>query len=191
MWTAVIRSRSKPDVEFNMADVFANSMAYHPRSTCHIAGWCHLANLMSWSQSYVSHCRVLPPGEFNGMSSQSHVSHCSTWWIHCHDSSHATLQGTVTWRNQCHDCVTLQGVKISSAILIIVFAIFYFLMQLGALTSGGFRIVFDTLSLLLVSLLLSLYVVNSDTCKGVFIATQFNSIQLDVELSCVAIDGCL
>jgi len=29
-------------------------------------------------------------GEINGMSSQSHVSHCrvlaATWWIHCHDS---------------------------------------------------------------------------------------------------------
>jgi len=28
------------------------------------------------SQSHLPHCRVLPPGEFNGMSSQSHVSHC-------------------------------------------------------------------------------------------------------------------
>ena len=32
--------------------------------------------LLSWSQSHVSHCRVLPPGEFNGISSQSDVSHC-------------------------------------------------------------------------------------------------------------------
>jgi len=38
-------------------------------------------NFMS-SQSHLSHCRVLPPGKFNGMSSESHV-----WWIHCHDSS--------------------------------------------------------------------------------------------------------
>jgi len=29
---------------------------------------------------------------------------------------HATLQGAVTWRNQCHDCATLQGVRIPSAI---------------------------------------------------------------------------
>jgi len=29
----------------------------------------------------------------------------------------ATLQGAVTWRNQCHDCATLQGVIIPSAIL--------------------------------------------------------------------------
>jgi len=34
---------------------------------------------------------------------------------------HATLQGAVTWRNQCHDRATLQGVRIPSAILKIVF----------------------------------------------------------------------
>jgi len=28
------------------------------------------------SQSHLPHYRVLPLGEFNGMSSQSHVSHC-------------------------------------------------------------------------------------------------------------------
>jgi len=39
---------------------------------------------------------------------------------------HATLHGAVTWRNQCHDRDTLQGVIIQSAILKIVFAIFYF-----------------------------------------------------------------
>jgi len=49
-------------------------MACHPWATCHIAGCCHLANSMFWSHSYMSHCRVLPPGEFNGMSSHSHVS---------------------------------------------------------------------------------------------------------------------
>jgi len=34
---------------------------------------------------------------------------------------HITLQGAVTWRNQCHDCATLQNVRIPSAILKIVF----------------------------------------------------------------------
>jgi len=34
---------------------------------------------------------------------------------------HATLQGAVTWRNQYHDCATLQCVIIPSAILKIVF----------------------------------------------------------------------
>jgi len=61
---------------FNMADVWTNLVACHPRATCHIAGCCHLANSVLWSQSYVSHCRVLPAGKFNGMSSQSHISHC-------------------------------------------------------------------------------------------------------------------
>ena len=46
-------------------------------------------------------------GEFNAMSSQSHVR--------------ITLRGAVTWRNQCHNCATLQGVRIPSAILKIVF----------------------------------------------------------------------
>ena len=89
----------------NMADVWANSMAYHPRATYHIAGCCHLANSMSWSQSYMSHCRVLPLGEFTVMIPELH----------------ATLQGAVSWRNQCHDRATLQGVRIPSAILKIVF----------------------------------------------------------------------
>jgi len=54
----------------------------------------------------------------------------------------ATLQGAVTWRNQCHDRATLQGVVIPSAILKIVFVIFYlffvFLNAVWALMSGGF-----------------------------------------------------
>jgi len=49
-------------------------------------------------------------GELNGMSSQSHVSLCRVL-------AHATLQSAVTWRNQCHDRATLQGVRITSAIL--------------------------------------------------------------------------
>ena len=63
-------------------------------------------------------------GEFSGVSSQIHVSHCRvlplgelTVKI---PESHATLPGAV-WRNQCHDRSTLQGVRIPSAILKIVF----------------------------------------------------------------------
>ena len=101
-------------------------MACHPRASCHIAGYCHLANSMSWSQSYVSHCRVLPLGEFTVMIPEPH----------------ATLQGAVTWRNQCHDCVTLQGVIISSAISKIVFChfllFFLFLMQFGVWQAAAF-----------------------------------------------------
>ena len=139
-----------------MADVWANSMACHPGATCHIAGCCNLANSMSWSQSYLSHCRVLPPGEFNGMSSQSHVSHCRvlplgefTFMI---PEPHATLQGAVTWRNQCHDRATLQGVIIPSAILKIVLRhiLLYIFNAVWALTSSGFRIVSDTLVMMMI-----------------------------------------
>ena len=108
-------------------------MTCHPRATCHNAGCCHLANSVSWFQSYVSHCRVLPPGEFNGMSSQSHVSHCRVlplgeFTVMIPDP-HNKLKGAVTWWHQCHDRATLQGVRIPSAILKIVFHhIFLFLM---------------------------------------------------------------
>jgi len=77
----------------------AKSMACHPRATYHIAGCCHLVNSMSRFQSYVSHCRVLPPGEFNGISSQSHVSHCRVLPLGEFNVTipepHATLQGAV------------------------------------------------------------------------------------------------
>ena len=67
----------------------------------------------------VSHCRVLPLCEFTVMIPEPH----------------ATSQGTVTWRNQCHDRATLQGVIIPSTILKIVYRhilfIFWFLMQFG------------------------------------------------------------
>ena len=56
------------------------------------------------SQSHDSHCGVLPLGEFTVMIPEPH----------------AALQGAVTWRNQCHDRATLQGVIILSAILNIV-----------------------------------------------------------------------
>jgi len=138
-----------------MADVWANSTACHPRATCHTAGCCHLANSMSWFQSYVSHCRVLPPGEFNGMSSQSHVSHCRVLppgeFTVTIPEPHATLQGAVTWRNQCHDRATLQGVRNSIPHIENRFSpyLFIFVFNAGyALTSGSFRIVSDTLVIL-------------------------------------------
>jgi len=76
-----------------MADVWGNSMACHPRATCHIAGCCHranstachpkvtyhiagcyhLVNSRSWLQSHMPHCRVQSPGEINVMI----VPHCS------------------------------------------------------------------------------------------------------------------
>jgi len=68
MSTAVIWSKSKPDVEFQYGGRFGEFYG------------------MS-SQSHVSHCRVLPLGEFTVMI----------------PVQHATLQGAVTWQNQCHD----------------------------------------------------------------------------------------
>ena len=65
MSTAVIWSKSKPDVEFQYGGRLGELHGMSP-------------------QSHLPHCRVLPPREFNNMSSQSHVSH-ATWWIHCHD----------------------------------------------------------------------------------------------------------
>ena len=114
MSTAVIWSKSKPDVEFQFG---GRLREFHGMST----------------QIHVSHCRVLQLGEFTVMIPEPH----------------ATLQGAVSWRNQCHDRATLQGVIIPSAILKIVFRhiLFYFRFfnAVWALTSGGFRIVSDTL----------------------------------------------
>jgi len=135
MSTAVIWSKSKPDVEFQYGERFGEF------------------NGMS-SQSNLPHCRVLPPGEFNVMIPELRVTvqdaatgriqwhiilakpsikwkGAATWSIHCTiPEPHATLQGAVTCRNQCHDRVTLQCVRIPFAILKIVFRlIFLFLMQ--------------------------------------------------------------
>jgi len=64
-------------------------------------------------------------GEFNGMSSQNHVSHCRVLplgeFTVTIPEPHATLQGAVTWRNQCCNSATSQGVRIPSGILKIVF----------------------------------------------------------------------
>ena len=140
-----------------MVDVWVNSVACHPRATCHIAGWCHLVNSVSCFQSYVSHCRVLPPGEFSGMSSQSHLSLCKVLplgeFTVTIPEPHATLQGAVTWRNQCHHRATLQGVIIPSAILKIVFRLilFYFLFLMQFRLWRAVALVSSPIHLLLLS----------------------------------------
>ena len=73
MSTALIWSKSKSDVEFQYGGRLGE---FHG----------------TLSQSHVSHCRVLPLGEFTVMIRVPH----------------ATLQSTVTWRNQCHDRATLR-----------------------------------------------------------------------------------
>ena len=82
MSTAVMWSKSKADVEFQYGGRLGEFID------------------MS-SQNHVSHCRVLPLGEFTVTIPEPH----------------ATLQGAVTWRKQCHDHATLHGVRIPSAIL--------------------------------------------------------------------------
>ena len=53
--------------------------------------------------------------EFNDMSSQSHVSYCRVLSLGeftvTIPEPHPTLQGAVTWRNQCNHCATLLGVR--------------------------------------------------------------------------------
>jgi len=106
MSTAVIWSKSKPDVEFQYGGRLGE---FHGMS----------------SQSHASHSRVLPLGEFTVMIPEPHAT---------------SLQGPVTWRNQCHDRATLKGVIIPSAILKIVFRhiFFVFLMQFGLLRAAAF-----------------------------------------------------
>jgi len=77
MSTAVMLSKLKPDVD--VADVWANSMACHPRATCH---------------------RVLPPGKFNVMipelrvTLQGDASGQIQW--HVIPEPRITLQGAAT-----------------------------------------------------------------------------------------------
>ena len=59
MSTAVMCGNGNQMQNSNMADVWANSMACHPRATYHIAGCCHLVNSLSRFQSHMPHCRVL------------------------------------------------------------------------------------------------------------------------------------
>jgi len=62
------------------------------------------------SKRHVSHCWVLSPGTFNAMSSQVPVLRdtlqgAAAWRIQCHviPELRITLWGAATWRIQCHD----------------------------------------------------------------------------------------
>ena len=64
-----------------MADVWANSMACHPRATYHIAGWCHLVNSLSRFQSHICHiagCSYLT----KSMSWSCHIAGCKNFICH-------------------------------------------------------------------------------------------------------------
>ena len=89
MSTAVIWLKSKPDLEFQYGGHLGelNGMSsqspeppatlqgaatwriqcHDSKATCHIAGCCHLLNLLSRFQSHMPHRRVQSPGEINVM----------------------------------------------------------------------------------------------------------------------------
>ena len=109
------------------------------------------------------YCMVLPAGEFNAMSSQSHVSHCRVLplgeFTFVIPEPHATLQSAVTWRNQCHDRATLQGVIISSAILKIVFLPYFYVFKPPVATARAAECIN------VVHLFVCLFVCLSPNCK--------------------------
>ena len=59
MSTAVYGRNRNQMLNSNMADVWANSIACHPRATCNTAGCCHLVSSLSWSQAtcHIAGCK--------------------------------------------------------------------------------------------------------------------------------------
>jgi len=162
MSTAVMWSKSKPDVEFQCGGRFRE---FHSMS----------------SQSHLPHCRVLPPGELNGMSSQSHVLHgAATWWIHCHDSratcniagcSHLTK--SMSW--SCHIAKCVNFIRHTKNRFSPYFIFFCFLMQFGlwratAFVSSPIHLLYDATDMLL--WMLSTYDVTTSGQHG----SQQNSV---------------
>ena len=54
MSTAVMCGNGNQMLNSNMADVWANFMAYHPRATCQVAGCCHRANSTACAKAIFS-----------------------------------------------------------------------------------------------------------------------------------------
>jgi len=138
MSTAVIWPKSKPEVESQYGGRLGefNGML---------------------SQSHLPHCRVLPPGEFNDMSSQSHVSRCRVGLLplgeftvmipertyHIAGCSHLAK----SMSRLCHIAGCKNSIRHSENRFLPYFIFFCFLNVVWDLTSGGFRIVSDTLVL--------------------------------------------
>ena len=133
MSTAVVWSKSKPDVEFQYGGRLGK---FHGMS----------------SQSLLPHCRVLPPGKFNVMIPELCVTlqGAATWWIHCHDSratchiagcSH--LAKSMSWL--CHIAGCNNFICHIENRFLPFFTIFSFFNAVWGLTSGGFRVVSNTL----------------------------------------------
>ena len=124
------------------------------------------------SQSNLPHCRVLPPSEFNCHDSRAmcHIAGCwhranstachprasitlqgaATLWIHCHDSratchiaGYSHLAKSMSW--SCHIAGCNNSIHHIENRLSPYFIYFLVFNAVWALTSGGFRIVSDTL----------------------------------------------
>ena len=78
----------------------------------------------------------------------------ATWWIHCHVSraTCATLQGAVTWWNQCHHIAGCNNSIRHVENRFSPYYIFLFYNAVWDLTSGGFRIISDTLVIYIIQL---------------------------------------
>jgi len=109
----------------NMANVWAYSMACHPRATCHVAGYCQW-----WIQRH-----VIPEPRIT-------LQGAPTRWIHCHDSratcymagcSH--LAKSMSW--SCHIAGCNNSIHHIENRLSPYF-IFYFLMEFGLWRAAAF-----------------------------------------------------
>jgi len=80
MSTVVMWSKSKPDVQCG-----GRLREFHG---------------MSSQSVHLPHCRVLPPGEFNGMLPPITLQGAAGEFTVMIPEPHAALQGAVTWRNQ-------------------------------------------------------------------------------------------
>ena len=136
MSTAVIWSKSKPDVEFQYGGRLGEFYGLS-------------------SHSHLPHCRVLPPGEFNVMIPELRVTlqGAATWRIHCHDSgatchiagcSCTHLAKWMSW--SCHIAGCNNSIRHIENRFATYFIYLFFKNVDWALTSGGFRIISDTLA---------------------------------------------
>jgi len=137
MSTAVMWSKLKPDVEYQYGG--------------HLGEF----NVIS-SHSHLPHCRMLRPGEFSGMSSQSHVSHCRVLPLGEFNvmipQTHATLQGAVSMAKSMSRSYHIAGCKnlirlIQNGFSPYFIFLGFFLNAVCSLTSGGFRVVFVSVTL--------------------------------------------
>ena len=120
MSTAVMWSKSKPDIEFQYGGRLGE---FHDMS----------------SQSHLPHCRVLPLGKFNVMIPELRITlQCvATWWIHCHDSTATChiagcshLVKSMSW--SCHIAGCKNSIcHIENRFCHILFYFMVFLMQFG------------------------------------------------------------